>query len=210
MSGPDTLVRDILGGLAEGRFVPGQRLSEPDLMQLYGVSRSTVREGLGRLSAAGVIVQARHRGAQIRHLQADEVRDVVRVMAVLLGLAARQASEAVALGADPGTFAAAALAYEAAPPGQASRARTAYYRALLALAGNAELHRLLPMVQVHLILAQMQGAGGGAGRDVAVRRKAMVQAIIGGMPGPAEDAARAHVEGLTRIVGLAEGGAGVA
>ena len=50
LSSSDQIVRDVVRGLYEGRFVAGQRLVEPDLMRLYGVSRGTVREALKRFS----------------------------------------------------------------------------------------------------------------------------------------------------------------
>ncbi|MCB1389940.1 MAG: GntR family transcriptional regulator, partial [Rhodobacteraceae bacterium] len=146
-SGPEALVRDVLQGLAEGRFVPGQRLAEPDLMSRYGLGRSTVREGLGRLAASGIVVQTPHRGAQIRLLGRRAACDVLRVTEPLLGLAARQAAEAVARGGDPAPLRLAAAEYDAAGFAEKARARARYYRALTLLAGNAELDRLLPMLQ---------------------------------------------------------------
>ncbi|MCW1931928.1 GntR family transcriptional regulator [Pararhodobacter zhoushanensis] len=191
-SGPEALVRDVLQGLAEGRFVPGQRLAEPDLMARYGMGRSTVREGLGRLAASGIVVQAPHRGAQIRLLSRRAAQDVLRVTDLLLGLAARQAAEAVAAGADPAPLIAAAHDYDAAEPGDRARVRARYYRALTTLAGNAELDRLLPLLQVHLIRAQLRlnrPPGRGA-------RTALVAAVAAGQPETAELAARSHIRAL--------------
>lgn len=45
------VVHDILHGLYEGRYVAGQRLVEPDLIECNGVSRPTVREEINRLAA---------------------------------------------------------------------------------------------------------------------------------------------------------------
>ncbi len=191
-SGPEALVRDILQGLAEGRFAPGQRLSEPDLMARYGLGRSTVREGLGRLAASGIVVQTPHRGAQIRLLGRRAARDVLRVTEPLLGLAARQAAEAVAAGADPAPLLAAAAAYEASAAADRPRARARYYRALTTLAGNAELDRLLPMLQIQLIRAQLR-LGRPPGQ---APRAALVAAVAAGDPEGAETAARAHVRAL--------------
>ena len=132
-------MREVLQGLAEGRYVPGQRLAEPDLMARTGLGRSTVREGLGRLAASGIVVQAPHRGAQIRHLTRRATCDVLRVTDPLLGLAARQAAEAVLGGADAAALVAAAADYDAAADDERPRARARYYRALTVLAGNAEL-----------------------------------------------------------------------
>ena len=190
-SGPEALVRDILQGLAEGRFVPGQRLAEPDLMARYGLGRSTVREALGRLATSGIVAQTPHRGAQIRLLSRRAAGDVLRVTAPLLGLAARQAAEAVAGGADATAFRDAARAYDAATT-ERPRARARYYRALTALAGNAELDRLLPMLQVHLIRAQLR-LNRPPGRSA---RGKLVRAVAAGDPDSAEASARAHIQTL--------------
>jgi len=186
------LVREVLQGLAEGRYVPGQRLAEPDLMARTGLGRSTVREGLGRLAASGIVVQAPHRGAQIRHLTRRATCDVLRVTDPLLGLAARQAAEAVLGGADAAALVAAAADYDAAADDERPRARARYYRALTVLAGNAELERLLPMLQVHLIRAQLR-ASRPPGRAA---RRALVTAVAAGRPDEAEAAARGHVRAL--------------
>jgi len=188
-SGPEALVRDILHGLAEGRYVPGQRLAEPDLMARHGVGRSTVREALGRLAAQGLVTLAPHRGAQIRWLTRRAAQDVLRVARPLLALAARQAAEAVAAGADPAPLTAAAQAYDAATDDR-PRARARYYRALTQLAGNAELDRLLPLLQIHLIRAQL-----GRNRPPG-QRAALVAAVAAARPDTAEAAALAHVDAL--------------
>jgi len=190
-SGPETLVRDILQGLAEGRYVPGQRLAEPDLMARSRLGRSTVREALGKLAASGVVVQTPHRGAQIRLLTRREARDVLRVTELLLGLAARQAAESVAAGADPAVLENAAQDYDAASTDQ-PRARARYYRALTTLAGNAELDRLLPMLQVHLIRAQLR-ISRPPGRPA---RSELVRAVCRGQANLAETAARGHIRDL--------------
>lgn len=189
-SGPEALVRGVLQGLAEGHFTPGQRLAEPDLMVRYGLGRSTVREGLGRLAASGIVVLTPYRGAMIRLLTRRAATDILRVTEPLLGLAARQAAEAVQAGADAAPLQAAAAAYDAAAPSDRHRARARYYRALTTLAGNAEIERLLPTLQVHLIRAQLRSRrpapNGG--------RAALVAAIAAADPNGAEVAARRHIQ----------------
>jgi DNA-binding GntR family transcriptional regulator len=195
-SGPEALVRDIVAGLSDGRFATGQRLSEPDLMARYGVGRSTVREALGRLAAGGLVVHAPHRGAQIPHLTRRAARDVLKVAQSLLALAATQAAEAVAMGADPAPLLAAAQEY--ATDG---RARARYYRALIGLCGNAELERLLPTLQIPLIRAQL-GLGAQTG---ATERAALVHAIAAGQPEQARRAATAHLDALIAHVAALPG-----
>ncbi len=194
-SSTDGVVRDILHGLSDGRYVPGQRLVEPDLMQAYGVGRSTVREALGRLSAGGVVEQMPHRGARIRRLDRRAAHDLLRVTEALLGLAAREAAEAVARGADATGFAAAAEAMAHATPETEARIRARYYRDLVALGGNGELRRLLPALQIHLIRAQLRPLRQA---DLAEEARAgVVAAILAGDPAEAEARARAHVARLT-------------
>lgn len=191
---PAMLIRDILHGLSDGRYVPGQRLVEPDLMQHYGVGRSSVREALGRLAAGGVVEQAPHRGARIRRLSRRESRDLLRVAECLLGLAAREAAEAVAAGADPAPLSSAAADLRAAPPEGEARARARYYRALVALGGNSELQRQLPALQIHLVRAQLRALRGHDGADGS--HGAIIASIARADPDAAEASARAHVSRL--------------
>lgn len=194
-SSTDGVVRDILHGLSDGRYVPGQRLVEPDLMQVYGVGRSTVREALGRLAAGGVVDQMPYRGARIRRLDRRAAHDLLRVTEALLGLAAREAAEAVARGAVADGFAREAEALAHATPEDEARVRARYYRELVALGGNGELRRLLPALQIHLIRAQLRPLRQQDAADE--ERAALVAAILKGEPERAEALARAHVARLT-------------
>jgi DNA-binding GntR family transcriptional regulator len=187
LPGPEALAREIVQGLALGRFAPGQRLAEPDLMARFGVGRSTVREALGRLVSAGVVERVPHRGAAIRRLTRREAVDVLRVAASLLALAARQAAEAVAAGADA-TGLQTALAGLTDPV----RGRGRYYRALTHLAGNAELMRLMPSMQVPLLRAQLAGHLPDGAPDHA----GLVAAVVSGDADLAETRARDHVARL--------------
>src|SRR6266545_7992045 len=97
LSSPDIVFREILRGLYEGRFVPGQRLIEADLTREFKVSRGSVREALTRLAAEGVVSSTRHRGAYIRSLTRDEVREILRVLEIMVGLAASLAAARIGL-----------------------------------------------------------------------------------------------------------------
>ncbi len=94
---PNFIVREILRGLYRGRFVPGQKLIEADLTRDFGVSRGSVREALNRLAAEGVVTLTLHRGAYIRSLTRAEVVELLSVMEVIVGLAARTAAQRINL-----------------------------------------------------------------------------------------------------------------
>jgi DNA-binding GntR family transcriptional regulator len=74
--------------IRRGRFVPGQRLVEADIIEQLGASRSKVREALQRLQAEGLITIEEFRGASVRRIGPDEVRAIYRTRMVLEGLAA--------------------------------------------------------------------------------------------------------------------------
>src|SRR5262249_31586055 len=82
-------------GLYLGRYVPGQRLVEPDLMRACGVGRGTVREALNRLAADGIVSLTLHRGALVRALGRDEVRQIFALLETLVGFMAREAAERI-------------------------------------------------------------------------------------------------------------------
>lgn len=80
-----------------GRLVPGQRLVEADVMAATGASRGKVREALRRLEAEGLLTIEEFRGASVKQLSLDEVRQIYRTRMALEGLAASEC----ALRADP-------------------------------------------------------------------------------------------------------------
>lgn len=95
---PGVVYRGIVDGLYRGRYVPGQRLVEADLTRDFEVGRGSVREALSRLAAEGLVTMNLHRSAIIRSLSRQEVRDLVALLEVLNGFAARLAAERVEQG----------------------------------------------------------------------------------------------------------------
>lgn len=71
-----------------GRFVPGQRLVEVDIIRQTGASRSKVREALKRLEGEGLVQIEEFRGASVRSSTLDEVRQIYRARMALEGMAA--------------------------------------------------------------------------------------------------------------------------
>jgi DNA-binding GntR family transcriptional regulator len=76
--------------IRRGRFVPGQRLVEADVIDRVGASRSKVREALQRLEAEGLITIEEFRGASVKQIGPEEVRAIYRTRMVLEGLAAAE------------------------------------------------------------------------------------------------------------------------
>jgi DNA-binding GntR family transcriptional regulator len=73
-------IRALREGIHSGRFVPGQRLIEADLMEELGASRSKIREAFRRLEADQLIVIEKNRGASVRRISRKEVSDTLEVL----------------------------------------------------------------------------------------------------------------------------------
>ncbi|CAA7611650.1 hypothetical protein MCP1_10147 [Candidatus Terasakiella magnetica] len=61
----ERLVRLILGDIAAGIFVEGERLDESILAQRYGVSRTPIREALIELAIFGAIIREPNKGCRV-------------------------------------------------------------------------------------------------------------------------------------------------
>ena len=75
--------RSIVKALEEdiifGRLAPGTRLTEDMLLTRFPVTRHFVRQALVQLEAMGVVVRERNKGATVRSLTPDEVRQIYSV-----------------------------------------------------------------------------------------------------------------------------------
>jgi len=71
----------------------GQKLVDRDLADQLGVSRTPVREALGRLAMMGLVEARSRRGYYVRQYSADEVSDLYEFRKILEVSAARLAAE---------------------------------------------------------------------------------------------------------------------
>jgi len=87
------LREQVLDGLRQaiisGRLAPGRRLTERELIEMVGVSRTVVREALRQLESEGLIENIPNKGPVVRELTPDEARDLYAIRSALEGLAAR-------------------------------------------------------------------------------------------------------------------------
>lgn len=197
VSSPDMIFREIVQGLYKGSYVPGQRLVEADLTAKWNVSRGTVREALNRLSAEGIVTLSRHRGAAIRVLDSTEMRDILDVLELMIGMAARLAAKRIDEGDNRDRFKETfdtLMAFR----GQAAsfdlvRARNRFYRNLAAIGGNRELQDILGRMHVHLVRVQLQALQENLVAERFDDYSRVGQAVLAGDARRAELTARQHV-----------------
>lgn len=69
--------------ILSGRLQEGGRLNEVHLSERLGVSRTPLREALGRLVAESMVEQIPRRGFFVRELSVEEARDIYPLRAIL-------------------------------------------------------------------------------------------------------------------------------
>ena len=196
----DVVIKDILRGLYEERYEPGQRITEAFLTSTFNLSRGPAREALNTLAAMNVVELSPGRGAHIRVLSIQDAIETLVVAKNLLGLAARLATEnrenseankslkrltqvleQLSSSENKGTAAFA-------------KARDAFYGLITQMASNSELSRLLPTIQVHLIRVQFRHAL-RLPHGVRVKQYTRIaEAIQKGNARGAERAMHSHIE----------------
>lgn len=198
-STPERVAASITKGLLRREYAVGQRLVEVDLTERYGVSRSTVREALKILASRGVVNVVPHRGAVIRSLSATDARNLLGVLEVLTGLAARLAAEKIAMGRNRIIFtAAAAPLVRPRPPEELDRIldeRASFYQAMQEIADNDELNRAMPTWRAHLLRTQTYGSLTRADlKAIVAEYRHIADAILEGDGPRAEQLTRKHLQ----------------
>lgn len=84
----DRLERDIIAGF----YRPGERLREQEIADRAGVSRGPVREAFRIVEKDGLITNEPWKGLRVVELDANELSDLMDVVAALQGLLARLAA----------------------------------------------------------------------------------------------------------------------
>ena len=160
VSATDKVAEAITHGIRAGIFVPGQHLLEPDLIARIGISRGSLREALKHMAAEGLVELSRFRGAYVASLDRKSVHDLLDTLEPLARLAARLAAAGTAPAGAKQRMRRIAEAIEAA---SRAGARTTYleqrwrfYDTMIALGGNLELARVMPLARTDLFRAQLE------------------------------------------------------
>ncbi|WP_427005389.1 GntR family transcriptional regulator [Pseudarthrobacter sp. H2] len=129
--------------LAEGRLLPGNRLTESTIAEELGVSRNTVREAFAELAAERLVVRHPNRGVFVASLAPGDIHDVYTV---------RRAIEVSAIrgGGSPERIAAVRAAVEEGKAAAAldddealGSANAHFHGAIVALAGSRRLDTIM-------------------------------------------------------------------
>lgn len=88
----ERVYEDLLSGIQKGRFQLGERMREEEIAAAFGVSRTPVREAMGRLHSRGLL-EASNGGLAVTKLTRKQTIELYAMRQVLEGSAARFAAQ---------------------------------------------------------------------------------------------------------------------
>jgi DNA-binding GntR family transcriptional regulator len=186
--------------LGAGLYRPGDRLREEEVAQRLKVSRTPVREALGRLMAKGFIEPASGRGLIVRSLDTTEVLELYAMREILEGAAARLAAQhASPPEIDSLIDLEEAFEAKADNPAEMARFNRAFHETIFRAARNRYLDSALQKLQDGIILL---GVTTFSVQDrpstAAEEHRALIDAIAAQDPDQAEKLARSHIQEALR------------
>jgi len=200
----DEATQRLRAAILDGRFPSGTRLRQTALADRLGISRTPIREALGRLQQEGLVELLPGGGVRVALLALDEAVELYDLREVLDGLAARLAARR----AGPPTLARLERALgrmaQCLARGDANEwfgAHVTFHEAIFRASGNARLQALSAVVRLsirrfHPLLLTTPNRLETAHRE----HRAIFEAIAAGDGERAEALARGHIAGAKAIV----------
>jgi DNA-binding GntR family transcriptional regulator len=165
--------------ICEMRFKPGQRLVERELVELCGVSRTSIREALRELAAERLVVTIPNKGVVVAHITSDEARELYEVRSSLEALATRlfvERADDVQVAALRESFA--ALERAAAAGESVLKAKDRFYAVLFAGARNDALRTVVEGLHARVSLLRSTSLSQpGRVTEMVAELGALVEAI---------------------------------
>jgi GntR family transcriptional regulator, trigonelline degradation regulator len=199
-------VRDVLReAILTMRFAPGQRLVERELIDMTGVSRTTIREVLRELAAEGLVRTIPQKGAVVVALSPEEAEELYEIREVLEAHLVRR----FVTHAPDGQLVALRRAFteleDVVESGGGTleilRAKDRLYDVLLAGAGNSALRTSLSQLHARVSLLRAGSLSSDPGRPAQSvgELRGLVKAVEARDGDAAADAMSAHVRSAARL-----------
>ena len=180
--------------IRDGQFQQGDRIREDDIAKSLGVSRTPVREALGRLQARGLLDFGSGRGLGIVELSRVQVLELYAMRELLEGVAARLAAQH-ATSTEVGYMRHLLNQFRATrDPQQLASINRTFHRAIRDAAHNRYMVRSLN--DLNEALALLRGTTYsilGRPETADIEHRAILDAIEKGDPDTAERETRAHI-----------------
>jgi len=89
----EKILETIREAIINGTLKSGERVSEPELAERFGISRTPIREAFRQLESEGYLTVAPRKGAMVTSLSERDVEEFYAIKSILEGYAARMAAE---------------------------------------------------------------------------------------------------------------------
>jgi DNA-binding GntR family transcriptional regulator len=186
--------------ILRGEMSPGQRLVEADIVEMFGVTRGSVRAAMEDLTSEGLVERIPNRGARVRKVSVDEAVSILECRGVLEGLIAARAAERIDE-AQRNELAEIGRAMENAVGTGEILAYSQMNSRLHAFVGeiahqetaSSLIHRLRSQIVRHQFQLAMRP---GRAQVSLGQHLAIIEAVLARDPELAEKAARLHIESI--------------
>lgn len=198
LQGRDAYAR-LVAEIGAGLLRPGDRLTETELAQRLGLSRTPVREAIRQLESDGLVTHVPRFGAVVRTLDPAEITELYEMRAVLEGTAAQFAARAaVEIELDDLEEINAAM-LAATTPRERYEANRQFHWMLLNAARNRFLVKTVEAVQKTLLILGPSTLEERARSEEAFTEHTDLLAALRARDGSgAEAAMRSHIEAAHR------------
>jgi DNA-binding GntR family transcriptional regulator len=89
----EKILENIRDAIISGSMTAGSRVSEPDLAERYGISRTPIREAFRQLESEGYLTVIPRKGAVVSAFSSKDVEEFYAIKSILEGYAARRACQ---------------------------------------------------------------------------------------------------------------------
>jgi len=200
----EQILTHIRQDIISNRWEPGHRLSEPDLCNEFGVSRTPMREALKILETEGLVILRPHVGGIVTPFDPPDLADKFELLSGLEQLAASK----VARLRDPATLdgimalhLAMGVAAEAEDARRYFDLNDQFHRAIILGAGNASLAQIHGRTMWHVHRARHRVAEyEPLSKTAASNHDAIVNSLMSGDQDGAAKALRDHLDAVARAV----------
>lgn len=198
--GRQAAISALRSAIVAGDMAPGQRLVEPELAEMFGVTRASVRAALIELASDGLVERIRNRGARVRVVTVAEAVAITECRMVLEGLCAAKAAE-LATADQVGALRALGDQMRAAvadgEPLKYSALNRELHQRVLDIAGQQVAADLLERLRGQIVRHQFRLAlRPGRPQVSLLEHLAIIDAVAAHDPAAAEAAARAHLRSV--------------
>ncbi len=93
----EKILETIRDAILKGSLKPGERVSEPELAERFGISRTPIREAFRQLESEGYLQVIPRKGAVVASLSERDIEEFYAIKIILEGFAAKMAAEKLSM-----------------------------------------------------------------------------------------------------------------